>query len=459
MISEPNDPLLTLVGTIPGSTGALARAFLERDPGQESEWLDEWFLGLVEEFFQDSERASKPSAETELREEDLARLTGRPASKRVRILSIHPKHFRGFRNCPNPVDLRGDLVVIEGRNSTGKTSLSEAMEWLITGVLSRRASGDLGHPRESADCISNAFRPHDEETSVTARLEVDSKEITLERVLITDYSELAKSLPESRFRLGGQDLPRAEELALQEELFGGIPPILLQQTLRQFIHAQPADRRRYFESLLQIDEITALIEKAVVGDARLKDFPSPSGSRSVEEIREYRNSLGATPASLTLKKVDASSPEDASGLLEMGLIEVARESFSQLVESQEGFEACRKSISDAQAKKREAKLPFLGSLRAVAGASQPHLETTKKASADLIAASARFSTARNAAKTIDESKLAIASAFQELVRAGLVRSDIEGPQVCPICEAFEPSLASARVTELGMSFPTSMTHL
>ena len=34
----------------------------------------------------------------------------------------------------------GDLVVIDGRNSSGKTSLAESLEWLFTGSLSRRES-------------------------------------------------------------------------------------------------------------------------------------------------------------------------------------------------------------------------------------------------------------------------------------------------------------------------------
>ncbi|MBL0347275.1 MAG: AAA family ATPase [Anaerolineales bacterium] len=42
----------------------------------------------------------------------------------------------------DPINLTGKLIVIDGRNSSGKTSLAEAFEWLLSGQLIRRSLGD-----------------------------------------------------------------------------------------------------------------------------------------------------------------------------------------------------------------------------------------------------------------------------------------------------------------------------
>lgn len=46
----------------------------------------------------------------------------------------------------------------------------------------------------------------------------------------------------------------------------------MQHTLRDFVQSNPAARRQYFEQLLKLDDLTTMIEKAVIGDTRLREF-------------------------------------------------------------------------------------------------------------------------------------------------------------------------------------------
>ena len=65
------------------------------------------------------------------------------------------------------------------------------------------------------------------------------------------------------------------EKAVLDKYFAGVPPLLMQHTIREFVHADPNKRREYFERLLRLDELTDLIRQAVVSDDRLIEFSSP----------------------------------------------------------------------------------------------------------------------------------------------------------------------------------------
>jgi AAA15 family ATPase/GTPase len=61
----------------------------------------------------------------------------------ILIKSIFPYYFCDFKDIEYSIRLDSKIIIIEGRNSQGKTSLGESIEWLFTGKLSRRTSKDL----------------------------------------------------------------------------------------------------------------------------------------------------------------------------------------------------------------------------------------------------------------------------------------------------------------------------
>jgi len=54
----------------------------------------------------------------------------------VRLVSVELQGFRGFPTRQE-VQLDADVVIVSGKNGTGKTSLFDAILWAITGTLSR----------------------------------------------------------------------------------------------------------------------------------------------------------------------------------------------------------------------------------------------------------------------------------------------------------------------------------
>lgn len=59
----------------------------------------------------------------------------------MKISRVDLQGFRGV-NEERSITLHPNLTLIYGPNSYGKTSISEAMEWLLYGITSRVASAD-----------------------------------------------------------------------------------------------------------------------------------------------------------------------------------------------------------------------------------------------------------------------------------------------------------------------------
>jgi len=60
----------------------------------------------------------------------------------MKIRSLTIQGFRGFNERCDPIDFHERLTLISGPNSYGKTSISEALEWLLYGVTSKVEGAD-----------------------------------------------------------------------------------------------------------------------------------------------------------------------------------------------------------------------------------------------------------------------------------------------------------------------------
>jgi hypothetical protein len=117
------DEVLSLLVNLPGALGSFVLGY----PGSQSEddsWLDSWFVERTGRYFNqaisDDDKIIVHKAFPTLAQRTLA--------EPIRLKSIEPHYFRGFREIQQPINVDGNLIVFEGRNSSGKTSLAEALE-------------------------------------------------------------------------------------------------------------------------------------------------------------------------------------------------------------------------------------------------------------------------------------------------------------------------------------------
>lgn len=178
----------------------------------------------------------------------------------ARLLWVEIRGFRAFGTEPRRLELDAPLIVVHAGNSQGKTSLAEALEFLITGRSSRR---DLlgGAKAEYDDSLRNAHLP-DGDLDVYIEAGVATPDGVVHKVrreLVHDFGHGTECA--SRLLIDG--LP-AEDLATVGLPMSDPPvraPVLLQHILRHVLSTEPKQRVGYFKALLSLTDLDLLHER------------------------------------------------------------------------------------------------------------------------------------------------------------------------------------------------------
>lgn len=440
-----HDKILKSLGSRDDAIGALVRAFPGADAATESgEWLQSWFREQIQGIVDGS---PLPSADITAGEagEVVSVLERRPVDERLRFISVAAKYFRGFREPHSRIDLDADLLVVVGSNSTGKTSLTEALEWVLTGQLSRRESG-YGHPRELEKCIANEFCPPDVRPLVELELAVGGERHVLRRELIADYGPTRTSTPETLTYLDGRELSQAEDAEFLERVFAGVPPFLMQHTLRRFVYADPTDRRRYFERLLQIDELTGLISKAVLRASDAESITSPSGGEAQRSLSELQSLLSGALSPSILSNALRSPPSDLRSSLRTALQQIARSEFEG-IPAESSLGEILMLLEGRQRDRRDKELPALAALRAsvTLPVRREVLEDMLPSADRLSDLATSFAEAESARQSLAKADRVIAYAAARLADVGLIETRPTDNVTCPMCLAAPPTLSPPRL--------------
>ena len=135
------------------------------------------------------------------------------AQGRLRLVSLQIRGFRSFGAEARVLQLDAPLVVVHAGNSQGKTSLAEALEFLITGRCSRR---DLlgGAKAEYNDSLRNAHLAEgDTDVYVEAVVRVaDGTARRVRRELLSDFGQGTEC--ESRLLLDGTEVADLDSVGL-----------------------------------------------------------------------------------------------------------------------------------------------------------------------------------------------------------------------------------------------------
>lgn len=440
---QSGDPVLSALLATGGPVGELVGAFpgleqLDGDP----EWLERWFLLRAADRFHGSEAPS--AVGVPIAEVVRATADDRPCALKIeRLLSVRPNWFRGFRELVDPIPVDSALLLIDGRNSTGKTSFAEALEWLFNGELARRALGGNGNAQELESCVGNHFRPAGAETWVEAvfRLE-DGEPLALRRVLDADYGPTLNSVCRSRLFRDGVELDDSDAALLLDNLFGGAPPLLMQHTLRLFVHSTPSARRQYFERLLRLDELAALVERAILGAPKVAQLRRQGDHGALGRWQALKDGVAAGADRARLQRIEKRPPELIADAIRSELVHLAP-TVCEVETEGVSFQEARSRVEAAQSASRQRSFPLLGSLRpkrsidAVFEATFAEQGLQEKLAALRETVRLRAQ-ARASAKEITDAQLAIAGVMAALTDAGLLPDEPESSIICPVCE-YEPA--------------------
>ena len=172
-----------------------------------------------------------------------------------RIAKLEIQGFRAFGAKRQTLVFSSGLAAVWGANSQGKTSLAEAIEFLLTGQIVRRALMASGQD-EFADALRNAHIAGDVPTFVEAEFVLpDGTARKVRRTLKADYGKKqdcelileidGKAAPESALQTLGIGLSQPPLRA----------PVLAQHTLGYLFLARPQERATYFKALLEVGDL------------------------------------------------------------------------------------------------------------------------------------------------------------------------------------------------------------
>jgi hypothetical protein len=236
-----------------------------------------------------------------------------------RIKKLEILGFRAFGRNAQTLEFPSLLAAVWGPNSQGKTSLAEAIEFLLTGQIVRRALMASGQD-EFADALRNAHLPANTSPFVQATITgPDGAPRVIKRILKTDYGK--KQDCETLLEIDGK--PAAEaDLAPLGIVLSQPPlraPVLAQHTLGYLFSARPQDRSTYFKALLEVIDleefrsVTAALEQGIAGP------PDPLVGKliraaAVPLAERYLNPLLASAPSLAA--IDAAFAASCKELIE-----------------------------------------------------------------------------------------------------------------------------------------------
>lgn len=180
----------------------------------------------------------------------------------ARLKKLEVSGFRAFGAAPQVLEFEKELAVVYAPNSHGKTSLAEAIEFLLSGSTCRRSL--VGSAvREFADALRNAHLPSSGTVSVRASIEgADGLLRVVERKLLTDYS--ARGDCTSELTIDGKPADSVASLGITLAQPPLAAPILMPHGLRYVIQVEPTQRTAYFKMLLEMGDLDE-VRKRIAG--------------------------------------------------------------------------------------------------------------------------------------------------------------------------------------------------
>ena len=224
-----------------------------------------------------------------------------------KIRSLEIKGFRAYGVQAQSLQFDGPMAIILAPNSQGKTSLAEAIEFLLTGKTVRREML-ASAKREFAEALRNAYFPEAEEVFVAAQIEdVRGKIHRVERRLVRDYT--GRDPCQSELKVDGILADDLTTIGIRRSQPPLEAPVLMSHTLRYVVSADPQERTEYFKALLEVSDLEA-IRDAI--DQAKRRLPEPSSEvMDLYERCQSQSGVGTELASLETDRPSRKAVEEA----------------------------------------------------------------------------------------------------------------------------------------------------
>lgn len=203
--------------------------------------------------------------------------------KRIEIFE-----FRGVRHLE--INLKGKNFAICGKNGTGKSGIVDALEFGLTGNISRLSGSGTGtiSLKEHAPHVDSRSNPSKSKVIITLSLITLNKEVTIERSVDEIQNPIIKPV--------SQDILEVlNEVEIHPEF------TLSRRELIKYVISTPGDRAKEVQTLLRLEKVEnlrAILQKIANADKR--EVP-PLKKQKEEAAEQLKGSLDVI--SLTEDKI------------------------------------------------------------------------------------------------------------------------------------------------------------
>lgn len=200
----------------------------------------------------------------------------------MRLKTLRVAGFRGF-NQEESLDFDSKLTLISAPNSHGKTSISEALEFILFGYTSKVEHADSKD--EYKDSYRNKHYPSDKPAYIEAVFSAEPDKEVMLRVEMGSTGGIKKFLDGAEVTLW----------PFQGELDAAANPFILQHALKYLLLVAPTERFQGFARLLGLNEVDA-IQQAMVNLCTKPEASVPQEANGLLiDLRNFEARLDGFP--------------------------------------------------------------------------------------------------------------------------------------------------------------------
>jgi len=165
----------------------------------------------------------------------------------MKLKEVKITGFRGF-NKECSINLDADVVLIYGLNGTGKSSLTEALEWLFFGDISRRKLSPCRSEYQYEEYLRNLFYKGPDNPFVEVKGEFNEKTVKIKKELITEK--------QAKYYIDGGEVENLSQLPLNMESYSR--PMLAQTEIAALVNTEQKDRWEQLSYILGQEDLSRL---------------------------------------------------------------------------------------------------------------------------------------------------------------------------------------------------------
>lgn len=200
---------------------------------------------------------------------------------------IRPHCFRAFGRC-DPIVLEDQLTIFFGGNGSGKSSLAEAIEWLLLGYTTRRRKGDDLSKEEYRGSYARNMQNCPETPFVEAKIRLsDGTAHLIKRTMILPTSGRFDDT-QSELTVDGVS---GDFFDIGLSVLPVYNPVVTQHGIQDFIHTRPIDRYRAISDALGLTDLVALKDALDSARSAYRNNPPDKVTKAASETKELRSYL------------------------------------------------------------------------------------------------------------------------------------------------------------------------